>query len=282
MPLLRLLIGQDQQSLIRRAFAWCSRETKAKACDMKVLFSLCALAFVATVCVVFSSASQLLVDEDGNQRILEWKDDDSCMPQRFEIEGIETSPSVSFIDHFKWTFDGKNQKQFISVELIFPEKTKFNLLYRFDQPGHNLYIFPANQQWCRVMPLPMIKKLETPCFAKGSSKSGHVTIGSDLKCNVWRKTVTEYGFEMRLRLVEEGNVPIYIHSRTSPLGVFHSFVNFFNFQKDTTPRPSKFDIPSVCEKRGVSISRDMGLQMMPGLDVLHIAKVIGSLTGFHE
>lgn len=255
---------------------------------MKLSISSAFAALLIAALALCSMANPLLLDFDfDNDDSLDYRvvkrDDDNCMPDQFQIEGIATSPVVSIIEHFKWTYDRDNQRQLVSVNLKFPAQKSFQLLYRLDQDEPAMYMFPKSKKWCRAIPIRKMKKLPKLCIGDYGKKKGTITIGSDTKCNVWNlEKKSKHGHCAKLRIVENDSVPVYIHSRTGPMGMMHGFVNMYNFNKDVTIRDEMFIVPQVCNTKEARTITTRDLLTGEKNDLLHIAEVIETLVGLRD
>jgi hypothetical protein len=179
--------------------------------------------------------------------------DSHCISSAFKARAIIADPKKAFDDTQHIYFDSTTNKQRIDARIMEPVKKNMSIFFRYDMGKAFEYDKQSGQ--CRSFPLT--GSLKPFCLAQDAHKIRDITIGGNLKCEVWEESIQ--GLKMRLVIAPGGSlgVPVNIISRGGAHHA-HVFQEWFDFEGyNTLPDQSVFDLPAPCQTVAHTISNGM-------------------------
>jgi hypothetical protein len=163
-----------------------------------------------------------------------------CIEKDFTAQVVMVEPAKHWDDQHTIYFSSDTQKQRVDINEFDPEIKSFSIYHRFDLG--KMYIYDKATQKCEVHQIH--GELKPYCLANNATHEGQVTIGGQLKADVWKEKI--YGFELRLVLSSFQGIPINIFSKG---GTRHSVImqEWYNYQHGVQS-DKIFDVPASCNQ----------------------------------
>ncbi len=141
-------------------------------------------------------------------------------------------------------YDSVTKRQRVDVDIIDPVRKSLQVFLLHDQQKGFEYDKTSGQ--CRTFPIAAT--LDPFCLVDSANKTGEVTIGGQLKCDVWVEKIRGYTIRLIIAPNPRFGVPVNLISKGGAQTT--NFQEWWDFTGYDTQLPDQtvFNLPSACKK----------------------------------